>query len=290
MTDTAVSRLLAPARPVSRPMATLLTHRINRRIFRELVVMAWRCCQWGSEWGRPGLLSVRAFHLTPAVALHRSTAHAAGSQGGQQHVHKVFVGGITPQITSEILCEHFKQNGKIVNAVMVDPTGCPRGFGFVTFESEESVNAVLSKPQMVLGKLVECRKAIPKQRISSEAKSKSDGKVPEIWSRFRTKARLAERFASKSDGKVPELWSRFRNKARLAERFVDRTRQRAILKARLAERFVDRTRQRAILRKGIGSGNNSKTKEHRLPPDLPPLPPLKRPPPIPLLEPCRMHA
>eukprot|EP00808_Paulinella_micropora_P004116 g16372.t1 len=98
----------------------------------------------------------------------------AGSQGGQ-HVRKVFVGGIPPQTTSEILCEHFKLSGKIVNAVvMVDhTTGCSRGFGFVTFETEESVNAVLNKPQMVLGKLVECRKAISKQRISRERRRRS---------------------------------------------------------------------------------------------------------------------
>eukprot|EP00457_Paulinella_chromatophora_P003542 gb/GEZN01003550.1/.p1 GENE.gb/GEZN01003550.1/~~gb/GEZN01003550.1/.p1 ORF type:complete len:550 (-),score=93.92 gb/GEZN01003550.1/:334-1983(-) len=88
-----------------------------------------------------------------------------GSHGGQ-HVRKIFVGGISPPTTSDTLREHFAQFGNIVNTVvMIDHgTGRSRGFGFVTFDSEASVAAVLEQPQVVAGKVVECRKAVSKQR------------------------------------------------------------------------------------------------------------------------------
>ena len=43
-------------------------------------------------------------------------------------------------------------------------TGKPRGFGFVTFETEEAVDNVLSnlKEHKLMDKWVECKKATPK--------------------------------------------------------------------------------------------------------------------------------
>ncbi|KAL8446004.1 hypothetical protein Emag_004856 [Eimeria magna] len=54
--------------------------------------------------------------------------------------HKIFIGGITPSITDEILYQHFEQFGSIEKAnVIRDATGKSRGFGFVQFTSIESV-------------------------------------------------------------------------------------------------------------------------------------------------------
>ncbi|KAL8424575.1 hypothetical protein Efla_003691 [Eimeria flavescens] len=54
--------------------------------------------------------------------------------------HKIFIGGITPSITDEILYNHFEQFGSIEKAnVIRDATGKSRGFGFVQFTSVDSV-------------------------------------------------------------------------------------------------------------------------------------------------------
>eukprot|EP00808_Paulinella_micropora_P010184 g81151.t1 len=115
---------------------------------------------------------------------------------GSQHVRKVFVGGLSPQTTADMLRTHFSQYGNIVNAVvMLDhATGRSRGFGFVTFDSEEAVEALLQRPQYVGGKVVECRKAVSKQRQMRLAREQKRSGVG------RTKNGIGGAFGNKSVG------------------------------------------------------------------------------------------
>lgn len=80
---------------------------------------------------------------------------------------KIFVGGISPSITEEEFKNYFAQFGKIVeHQIMQDHgTGRSRGFGFVTFDSEQVVDELLSKGTMIElgGKQVEIKKAEPKK-------------------------------------------------------------------------------------------------------------------------------
>lgn len=58
---------------------------------------------------------------------------------------KVFVGGLSWDTSEESLSQHFGQAGDIVEAKIIQDreSGRSRGFGFVTFESEDSAgNAV----------------------------------------------------------------------------------------------------------------------------------------------------
>ncbi|KAK7261692.1 hypothetical protein RIF29_28009 [Crotalaria pallida] len=80
---------------------------------------------------------------------------------------KIFVGGIPPFLTDDELKEYFSPYGNIAEyQVMLDrQTGRSRGFGFVTFDSEDSVEKVFSAGIMheLGGKQVEIKRAEPKR-------------------------------------------------------------------------------------------------------------------------------
>lgn len=62
------------------------------------------------------------------------------------------------------------QFGRVVDAtLMIDKdTGRPRGFGFVTFDSEAAVEATLSRPLEILGKPIEVKKAQPRSNMRDD--------------------------------------------------------------------------------------------------------------------------
>ena len=69
---------------------------------------------------------------------------------------KLFVGGLPVDITNENLSEYFEQFGKLTDvAIMSDRnSGKPRGFGFIVFEEESSVDKVVNnyKNNFIKGK------------------------------------------------------------------------------------------------------------------------------------------
>jgi len=78
---------------------------------------------------------------------------------------KVFLGGIHLETTKTDLEEYFGKYGPIVDAtVMMDrESGRSRGFGFVTFQSEDTVDRLLQEEHEIRGRKVDCKKAIPKE-------------------------------------------------------------------------------------------------------------------------------
>eukprot|EP00262_Sarcandra_glabra_P012650 TRINITY_DN3301_c0_g1_i1.p1 TRINITY_DN3301_c0_g1~~TRINITY_DN3301_c0_g1_i1.p1 ORF type:complete len:367 (+),score=114.35 TRINITY_DN3301_c0_g1_i1:104-1204(+) len=89
------------------------------------------------------------------------------SKGGGLKTKKLFVGGIPPTLTEDELKEYFSSYGTVVeNQIMLDhSTGRSRGFGFVTFESDGTVEELISegKTHEIGGKQVEIKKAEPKR-------------------------------------------------------------------------------------------------------------------------------
>ncbi|KAF2309608.1 hypothetical protein GH714_004241 [Hevea brasiliensis] len=82
---------------------------------------------------------------------------------------KIFVGGLSSSLTEEQFQNYFQSFGKIVDVVVMQDslTNRPRGFGFVTFDSEESVEKVmLNSFHELNGRLVEVKRAVPKECIS----------------------------------------------------------------------------------------------------------------------------
>lgn len=80
---------------------------------------------------------------------------------------KMFVGGLPPDVTDESFRSFFEQFGEVEDSVVIldKDTGRPRGFGFITFTSDETADLVLVnyEKNCINGKWVECKKATPRQ-------------------------------------------------------------------------------------------------------------------------------
>ncbi|XP_077233897.1 RNA-binding protein 1-like [Tasmannia lanceolata] len=88
----------------------------------------------------------------------------------QFRTKKIFVGGLSASLTEEEFKNYFEKFGRITDVVVMydNATHRPRGFGFITFDSEESVENVIQKSFHELNdKLVEVKKAVPKDGNNS---------------------------------------------------------------------------------------------------------------------------
>ncbi|KAJ3510513.1 hypothetical protein NM208_g15520 [Fusarium decemcellulare] len=96
----------------------------------------------------------------------------------QEKTSKIFVGGVSQETTDQEFKEYFAQFGRVVDAtLMMDKdTGRPRGFGFVTFESEAGVDACINVPLEIHGKPIEVKKAQPRGNLREEEEASRRGK------------------------------------------------------------------------------------------------------------------
>ncbi|KAL6567547.1 hypothetical protein OROGR_001215 [Orobanche gracilis] len=112
---------------------------------------------------------------------HQNFSRNNGSiQGspGPTRTKKIFVGGLASTVTETDFKKYFDQFGTITDVVVMydHNTQRPRGFGFITFESEEAVDKVLFKTFHELnGKMVEVKRAVPKELSPGPARSQSGG-------------------------------------------------------------------------------------------------------------------
>jgi hypothetical protein len=84
-------------------------------------------------------------------------------QGNGRLTQKMYVGGITDAIGDDEFRAYFSNFGCIVDATILrTPDGAVRGYGFVTFDDEVSVEKCLVQQHSIAGKLVECKRANPR--------------------------------------------------------------------------------------------------------------------------------
>ncbi|KAL8243350.1 hypothetical protein R6Q59_009608 [Mikania micrantha] len=99
--------------------------------------------------------------------LNRTISSIQGSPVGPvRRTKKIFVGGLPSNITESDFKNYFDQFGTITDVVVMydHNTQRPRGFGFITYDSEEAVDRVLYKIFHELnGKMVEVKRAVPKE-------------------------------------------------------------------------------------------------------------------------------
>ncbi|KAI3930421.1 hypothetical protein MKW92_014129 [Papaver armeniacum] len=91
--------------------------------------------------------------------------HNKPYNNGQFRTKQIFVGGLSPNLTREEFKAYFEKFGKTTDVVIVYDfvTHIPRGFGFITFDSEEAVENVMQKRFHELNdRVVEVKKAVPK--------------------------------------------------------------------------------------------------------------------------------
>merc|ERR1719181_1042098 len=85
---------------------------------------------------------------------------------------KLFVGGVSAHTTTEALQSHFSKYGHIIDAVVMQKNGRPRGFGFVTFDHPMPAERALGEAQWVDGRLVDVKRAVPGERAQERASNK----------------------------------------------------------------------------------------------------------------------
>ncbi|OSD01939.1 RNA-binding domain-containing protein [Trametes coccinea BRFM310] len=77
---------------------------------------------------------------------------------------KMFIGGLNWDTTDESLRKYFSQFGKVeACTIMRDAAGRSRCFAFLTFEDPASVNAVMVREHFLDGKIIDPKRAIPRQ-------------------------------------------------------------------------------------------------------------------------------
>jgi RNA recognition motif-containing protein len=81
---------------------------------------------------------------------------------------KIFVGGISWSTTDEEFVKHFERYGPVAAAhVMKYRDGTPRGFGYVTFMSEESVDRACGSRNNIGGREVDVKRAVSKEEMEN---------------------------------------------------------------------------------------------------------------------------
>uniref|UniRef100_A0A452YDE5 RRM domain-containing protein n=2 Tax=Triticinae TaxID=1648030 RepID=A0A452YDE5_AEGTS len=89
-----------------------------------------------------------------------------GGDAGGARTKKIFVGGLPSSLTDEEFRQYFQTFGAVTDVVVMydQTTQRPRGFGFITFDSEDAVDRVLHKTFHDLGgKMVEVKRALPRE-------------------------------------------------------------------------------------------------------------------------------
>ncbi|CAK9010601.1 unnamed protein product [Durusdinium trenchii] len=81
---------------------------------------------------------------------------------------KLFIGGITRNTTTKQLRDHFSAYGRVLDCVaMRQPDGRPRGFGYVTLDSPQAADLCLAQPQIIDGRVVDMKRAVPEGDMDS---------------------------------------------------------------------------------------------------------------------------
>ncbi|CAL5393920.1 unnamed protein product [Camellia sinensis] len=109
--------------------------------------------------------------------MSRCSSSIQGSPGPGR-TRKIFVGGLASTVTESDFRMYFEQFGTITDVVVMydHNTQRPRGFGFITYDSEDAVDKVLLKTFHELnGKMVEVKRAVPKELSPGPSRSPLGG-------------------------------------------------------------------------------------------------------------------
>ncbi|KAK9235458.1 hypothetical protein V1525DRAFT_348295 [Lipomyces kononenkoae] len=95
---------------------------------------------------------------------------------------KMFIGGLNWDTTDESLFKYFSQFGEVTECqIMRDATtGRSRGFAFLTFKDSKCVNTVMVKEHILDGKIIDPKRAIPKDEQEKTSKIFVGGVAPHV--------------------------------------------------------------------------------------------------------------
>lgn len=99
-------------------------------------------------------------------------AHGRNASEQNRKTRKIFIGGLSQSVDDERLKEYFSQFGSVSTSYVRKDlsTNRSRGFGYVSFDSEETVEKVVAmSSHIICGKKVEVKKAVPKQEMDTRS-------------------------------------------------------------------------------------------------------------------------
>jgi len=108
----------------------------------------------------------------------RALAPGAVKPGGNEtcpmlRPTKLFIGGITRNTTTKQLRDHFTKYGRVLDCVaMRQGDGRPRGFGYVTLDSSAAADDAMAVAQVIDGRVVDMKRAVPEGSMSSSPQSR----------------------------------------------------------------------------------------------------------------------
>ncbi|KAK4087068.1 hypothetical protein Purlil1_8587 [Purpureocillium lilacinum] len=129
----------------------------------------------------------------------------------QEKTSKIFVGGVSQETTDQEFRDYFAQFGRVVDAtLMMDKdTGRPRGFGFVTFESEAGVDACINVPLEIHGKPVEVKKAQPRGNLREEEEAAKRNKFRKDEQSGQGGMGGGQQMGGATNGMTPQLMAQY---------------------------------------------------------------------------------
>jgi len=104
-----------------------------------------------------------------------------GVKADPDNARRCFLGGLPSGVTEETLKEYFEKFGAVDNIMLKqDMNGKPRGFGFVTFETDEGCTAAIAKyaDHTIDGKWIEVKKAEQPKGVETVPKRVFVGGLP----------------------------------------------------------------------------------------------------------------
>lgn len=108
-----------------------------------------------------------------AVPKEEVPTPAAGADASTK-TRKIFVGGLAPTVDDQVLRQYFEQFGAVEDAVVMydHDNKRPRGFGFITFAEDESVDKVFASGAMqnIHDKQIEIKPAVPRDQMPPQAR------------------------------------------------------------------------------------------------------------------------
>ncbi|KAI0503560.1 hypothetical protein KFK09_014494 [Dendrobium nobile] len=125
-------------------------------------------------------------------ACHQSSVQSTNKTNNDHHnitSKKIFVGGLPSNVTEDEFRNYFEKFGSVNDVVIMNDseTHRPRGFGFITFDSEEAVQKTMQKRFHELNKkVVEVKIAVPKdnQHTSGSSHNKMNNNSSPGWDRL----------------------------------------------------------------------------------------------------------
>lgn len=132
--------------------------------------------------GMPDMSQLQQLQQTMSQ-LHQQAADSSIVKADlSRDINKMFIGGLNWETTEDNLRDYFSKYGTVTEVkIMRDGnTGRSRGFGFLSFENASSVDEVVKTQHILDGKVIDPKRAIPREEQDKTGKIFVGGIGPDV--------------------------------------------------------------------------------------------------------------